>query len=851
MFSSVATRVTLSLVITVTVVLAAGGSLLFHYYMDNQKVLFKEQLELNADQLEAGIALAAWNIDEEQIKRVIQSAMQDKNIFGIVLETAENRYAFTRDESWNVFETSAQIPQLDNVIKADREITIQGKMIGHISLYMTQKFLHAAISHLVAILLISIAVLDLFLIVILYSSLWKSVLKPLKLMERYAISINPKQLSETVEINSPLVGEFGAVYETMSSMVTQLKAHISEISEINERFWNMVQSFPIPLSIYTPENGEIVLVNQRFTETYGYTEQDIPFIDRWFERAYPDVSYRQEIMKYWSKQAIEAKNIQGAVNSREYQVVCKNGDVKTVEIGGVVSGQFFLGILVDVTDRRVAEREVQNYQLMLEELVEQRTNELVIARDKAELANRAKSLFLANMSHELRTPLNSVIGFSRLMGQDFELTPQQKRYIDIINRSGSHLLVLINDILDFSKIESGKMELSIRAINLNQLVIDVTDMLRHRAEQLSIKMSVDCVGLPSLVRADSSKLRQVLINLVSNAIKFTPKGQVEVIAKGELKGDDVDVLFKVKDTGIGIEERDQDRIFEPFVQVENKHGQSGTGLGLVISRQYIQMMGGELKLHSTVGEGSTFSFQIRFPIAKEVERDEETMVNQRLQFSNCRVLIVDDVPEIRLLMRRLLEPMGLEIIEAIDCMQALDKILQFSPQIIFLDWRMPGRCGVDLAKDLRGRKDIDQPVVIIMSGNTLEATRQEALAAGVDDFLSKPIDFEKLKILMRQYASDYLEDMDSDEALRAETYLQSTLVTQPVLENVLSDEDMKALSTNARDQFEEALRELNPEKIGEALKMIRKENEDLANKLNTYTETMRYRELWNVFGLIA
>lgn len=851
MFSSVATRVTLSLVITVTVVLAIGGSILFRYYVQNQQALFEERLELNANQLGAGIALAAWNIDDQQMRRVIKSAMQDKSIYSVVLETAGSRYAFSRDNNWEVIETTLPIVNVKDLMKAERDIVVQGTNIGHFELFVTTKFLHENLKHWIALMIISIAVLDLFLVVVLYTLLWLAVLKPLKQMERYAISIKSDRLSDAGEIRSPLVGEFGNVYETMASMVTQLKSRIAEISEINERFWSLVRGFPIPLSIYTPENGEIVLVNKRFTETYGYTERDIPSIGAWFEKAYPDPSYRQQVIDSWSAQTTEAQDPGRVVKSREYQVVCKDRGLKTVEIGGVISGKFVLGILVDVTDRRVAEQEVQNYQLLLEDLVEQRTNELVIARDNAESANRAKSIFLANMSHELRTPLNSVIGFSRLMGQDGELDVQQKRYLDIINRSGSHLLMLINDILDFSKIESGKMELSIRPMDLQQLVNDVVDMLRHRAEQLGIEVNVECSGLPQSVKADSGKLRQVLINLLSNAIKFTPQGKVELLAKGELNKDNVSVVFVVKDSGIGIEEEDQIRIFEPFVQVENPNAQSGTGLGLVISRQYVQMMGGELKLNSKVGEGSTFSFRLHFPLVTKEELQESNIERKALKFSGCRVLIADDMPEIRLLVRRLLEPMSFEIVEAEDGEQAREKILEDKPQLVLLDWRMPGIGGLELVKELRARDDIDQPVIIMMTGNTLEEHRQRAFEEGVDDLLSKPIEFEKLTAFMKRYASEYLDNSASEADSRSDLSLTNTQFSQPVLLNTLQQNDVEKLSGDIRGQFEEALRELNPVKMEEAIQAIRSESVDLADKLETYTESMRYRELWNMFGIVT
>lgn len=436
---------------------------------------------------------------------------------------------------------------------------------------------------------------------------------------------------------------------------------------------------------------------------------------------------------------------------RTSKVPLKNATDKTIGV---------LGVYVDITEekRKDDERQemlhkLQEYREQLEELVQQRTEELEIARDNAESSNRAKSIFLANMSHELRTPLTSVIGFSRIMGNDPDLTPDHKHYLDIINRSASHLLTLINDILDFSKIESGKLELKLQAMSLTTLIQDVTDMLRARAEQTGIELQVKLSGLPDAVLVDGPKLRQVLLNLLSNAIKFTHEGSVTLLANGETKGGLCEVEFHVIDTGVGIEPDDQQRVFEPFVQITHEVNTGGTGLGLVITKQYLELMGSQLHLHSTPGKGTTFNFNLKLALAGKDELEVLEEDASPLQFAGYSLLIADDVADVRLLLKAILRPLGFTILEAENGDQARLMVEQHSPQILLLDWEMPGTDGLSLVRELRQRKDIQCPVILLMSAHSFDEDRQQALDAGADDYLSKPIEQTKLKRLLRKHAA--------------------------------------------------------------------------------------------------
>ncbi len=273
----------------------------------------------------------------------------------------------------------------------------------------------------------------------------------------------------------------------------------------------------------------------------------------------------------------------------------------------------FISIFSDITERKRIEKELQDYREHLEELVRQRTEELVVARDAAEAANRSKSIFLANMSHELRTPLNAVIGFSQLMEKDPALAQEQKRHVEIINHSGNHLLTLINDVLELSKIESGRMEMRVVEVAPAKLLEQAISIVRLRAEEGGLTLTLVAENLPASVVLDPLMLRQVLLNLLSNAIKFTPHGSVSLHANALDLGEQmVRLNFEVIDTGIGIQAEDRQRIFQPFEQADSVQ-QGGTGLGLSISQQYVTMMGGQLTVDSIPGQGSRFHFALEVP----------------------------------------------------------------------------------------------------------------------------------------------------------------------------------------------------------------------------------------------
>ncbi|MBE2213611.1 MAG: response regulator [Opitutaceae bacterium] len=383
-------------------------------------------------------------------------------------------------------------------------------------------------------------------------------------------------------------------------------------------------------------------------------------------------------------------------------------------------------------------RRVEQERARLEALVRQRTDELARERDRAEAANRAKTLFLASMSHELRTPLHAILGYSQLLGSDRSLPTAARERLQIVAGSGQHLLRLINEVLDLSKIEAGKFELRREPFDLPALLDEVarTHEARATAKGLAFQRP-HLEGLPAVVVGDAQKLRQILDNLVGNAVKFTRAGSVgfEVaMADGRLRID-------VSDTGPGIAPADLQRLFEPFVQAERGGGtEPGTGLGLAIARRLATLMQGTIEAKSEVGRGSRFRVELAVTPAASARVAEAASVFAPTGYTGARrcILAVDDTEENRLLFRDLLAPLGFEVVLAASADEALALLDRVRPDLILLDLRMPGTSGFALARILRADTRVPQVKILAASASVFGHDPTEALAAGCDAFISKP-----------------------------------------------------------------------------------------------------------------
>jgi PAS domain S-box-containing protein len=478
---------------------------------------------------------------------------------------------------------------------------------------------------------------------------------------------------------------------------------------------------------------EVLYVNPAYEEIWGRTCESLYADPTSFAQAlYPED--KERIL-----QAIQ-KQYQGNFFNEEYRIVRPDGSIRWVwgrtfpiknEQGEVYR---VLAVVEDITGRKQMEAE------------------LIQARDAAEAANRAKSVFLANMSHELRTPLNAILGFAQLLAREPNLTPKQQQNLEIINRSGEHLLTLINGVLDMSKIEAGRVEMQPEEFDLRHLLLGLEEMFRLRVVQKELGLVFEYDRqLPRYIRADQNKLRQILINLLGNAVKFTSRGRISLrvstlpIARNEAT---INMLrFEVEDTGPGISDDELGTIFEAFTQSdEDGQAQQGTGLGLTISRQYARLMGGDLTVQNKPEQGSIFVLTVPVEIVGQAGQVRPGKIEQRRVVGLMagqpvyRLLVVEDVEANRKLLMGLLQPLGFELREAVTGPEAIDLWQTWQPHLILMDIRLPVMDGLEATRRIRAQQQDGEPstVIIAVTASAFNEDRATILAAGCDDVLRKP-----------------------------------------------------------------------------------------------------------------
>jgi signal transduction histidine kinase/DNA-binding response OmpR family regulator len=429
----------------------------------------------------------------------------------------------------------------------------------------------------------------------------------------------------------------------------------------------------------------------------------------------------------------------------------------------------------EVRERTAAEKAMR----IMAEKEKAINDELKLAKEAADAANRAKSEFLANMSHELRTPLNAILGFTQLMQQDQSLTIDHQKYIEIINHSGEHLLALINDVLEMSKIETGRTALYETDFDLYKLLSSLEAMFQLKGQSKGLQLIFDYdVALPQYIKTDENKLRQVLINLLGNAIKFTEKGSVTLRISNQdqqpFTCKQQTLCFEIEDTGLGIASEEIGNLFQAFQQTTAGHkSQEGTGLGLRISQKFVQLMGGEITVRSQLNQGSCFTFDIQVALVDMVASVSSFSPQGRMSLDigqEYRILIAEDNHLNSLLLTKILNNLGFTVREAENGEKAIAIWEQWQPHLIFMDMQMPILNGYAATKQIRTREQelastqiIAPTKIIALTASAFTEQRQETLDAGCDDFVSKPFRWEEIVETLSQHLQiEYLHESTSE-----------------------------------------------------------------------------------------
>lgn len=612
----------------------------------------------------------------------------------------------------------------------------------------------------------------------------------------------------------------------------EVRKQTSELRQSEQIFRQISDNAGELISMLDPK-GVILYANPTHKSILGWDASELEG-ENVYEFIHPDDI---EVVRLETKKLLN----DGLLTYSEYRLKHKNGTWRVFETSGSLvqaddeTGHRFVMVSHDVT----RQKKIQNY--------------LIESRNEAERANQAKSAFLAGISHELRTPLNAILGFSQILRKETNLSPRQQSYVDTMLKSGNHLLDMINEVLDISKIEANRMQMNYDTFSLKSMLSDIHHIFKNSASEKGLEyLIVQEEQIPGFIYSDAGKIRQILINLIGNAVKFTQSGHIR-ISVSTVNPEEHDfktnalteswekyiseqpqisgIKVTIEDTGRGISEEHLKHIFEPFQQVlEDKNYSEGTGLGLAISSKLARLLGGTISVDSTIDEGSSFTFHVPVLIAGKpslvISNETEQPAYYQIEGNKRpKVLVVDDIEYNLTLLKEILDPVGFITSGVYNGKEAIEMLKSFTPDVILMDLKMPVMDGEEAMKKIRAMKNGDKITIIAISASGFEHTRKEMIEAGFDEFIHKPFkERDLLDLIGDQIDINYTIDQSEE--------------SKPQVEDDI-DAQIQEMDESLRNELLEALELMD----WEALDAIIKENEiqgEFFNRLKSVVQERHY-----------